>query len=139
MGRPNSGPGFAPARRSTSRARAAASTCAGSKLMNALSACADWQRARSACAYRSDVSAPVDIWATASTALRLQRPSAPSAAVPVGLLAPAADIAAVAVVPSTKVRREISAGLDTITPGVARLPSEAIDRQLHRDSSLHCF
>src|SRR4030088_2599728 len=50
--------------------------------------------------------------ATASTALRLQTSVTPSAEV----LAPAADIAAVAVVPRTKVRREMSGGSDTITP-----------------------
>src|SRR4030088_1670417 len=49
--------------------------------------------------------------ATASTALRLQTSVTPSAEV----LAPAADIATVAVVPRTKVRREMSGGSDTIT------------------------
>src|SRR5258708_39627019 len=104
MGRPNRGPGFTPARRSWSRARAVSSTRAGSKVMKALRACADWHLARSACAYRSDVSAPCDMWGTASTSLRLQR----SAVRPAGGFAPAegvaqaADIAAGAVVPRTE-------------------------------------
>jgi hypothetical protein len=55
-------------------------------------------------------------------------------------LAPAADIARVAVVPSTNVRREISVGFDTIAP---QRPAHAMHRaaafvsrpQLHHDIS----
>src|SRR5471032_2558621 len=57
------------------------------------------------------------MWETASTALRLQRSEASPAAAPYSEpFAPAADITTVAVVPSTKVRREISECSDTITP-----------------------
>src|SRR5258708_6548685 len=72
------------------------------------------------------------MWATASTALRLQRSAAASEAVlapAAALLAPAADIATVAVVPRTKVRREMSGGPDTIT-------SQRLTHAMHRAAAV---
>src|SRR5882762_1521338 len=74
------------------------------------------------------------MWATASTALRLQSSAFPPGAAPsaepaAGILAPAADIDTAAVVPSTKVRREISGGSDTIT-------SQRLTHAMHRTASI---
>src|ERR1700722_3552345 len=118
MGRPNRGPGFAPAARSRSRDRASSSTRSGSKVMNAFRAFAARHRASSASAYRSAVSAPCDMRATASTALRLQSSDGPATAVPLpfaAVLAAAPDMSTLAE-PSTNARRDISGGSDTISP-----------------------
>src|SRR5258706_13931618 len=74
------------------------------------------------------------MWATASTALRLQSsvvpPEAATSAEPAaGILAPAADIDTAAVVPSTKVRRERSGGSDTIT-------SQRLTHAMHRTAAV---